>query len=55
MLPAATRAVCTLFYIEGFSIKEIAAQLNISEGTIKWHLNESRNRLRILFTQKQIS
>jgi RNA polymerase sigma-70 factor (ECF subfamily) len=55
MLPAATRAVCTLYYIEGFSIKEIAGQLKISEGTIKWHLNESRNRLRLLFTQKQIS
>ena len=53
ILPAATRAVCTLYYLEGFSIKEIAGLLNISEGTIKWHLSESRNRLKILFSKQQ--
>jgi RNA polymerase sigma-70 factor (ECF subfamily) len=50
-LPPATRAVCTLHYLEGFAIKEIAEQLNLSEGTIKWHLSESRNRLKVLFSQ----
>ena len=50
-LPPATRAVCTLHYLEGFAIKEISDQLNLSEGTIKWHLSESRNRLRILFSK----
>lgn len=50
-LPAATRAVCTLYYVEGFSIKEIASQLQLKEGTIKWHLNESRTRLKIIFNQ----
>lgn len=44
-LPAATRAVCILFYLEEFSIKEIAAQLSLSEGTVKWHLSESRKKL----------
>jgi RNA polymerase sigma factor (sigma-70 family) len=38
-LPPATRAVCTLHYLEGFAIKEISEQLNLSQGTIKWHLN----------------
>lgn len=52
-LPSATRAVCTLFYIEGFSIKEISEQLNVKTGTIKWHLSESRTRLKALFPQKQ--
>lgn len=49
-LPPATRAVCTLHYLEGFAIKEIALQLSLSEGTIKWHLSESRNRLKTLFS-----
>lgn len=54
-LPAATRGVCTLYYIEGFSIKEIAAQLNLSEGTVKWHLSESRHKLKSLFSSNLIS
>ncbi len=45
-LPPATRVVCSLFYLEGFSIKEIAGKLGLREGSVKWHLNESRNRLR---------
>lgn len=49
-LPPATRIVCTLFYIDGFSIKEISEKLNLSEGTVKWHLNESRNKLKLLLT-----
>ena len=50
-LPPATRAVCTLHYLEGFAIKEISERLNLSEGTIKWHLSESRSRLRTLFSK----
>ena len=53
-LPPATRAVCTLHYLEGFAIKEISEQLNLSEGTIKWHLSESRSRLRALFSRTPI-
>lgn len=45
-LSPATRVVCTLFYIEGYPIKDIAEQLEISTGTVKWHLSESRKRLR---------
>lgn len=48
-LAATTRAVCSLFYIEDYSIKEIAASLEMKEGTVKWHLNEGRNRLKIIF------
>ena len=50
-LPPATRAVCLLHYLEGFSIKEISESLNLSEGTIKWHLSESRERLKTLFSK----
>lgn len=45
-LPSTTRVVCSLYYLEGFSIKEIAASIDMKEGTVKWHLNESRNRLK---------
>lgn len=45
-LPPATRVVCNLFYVEGFSVKEIAHSLNMKEGTVKWHLNEGRNKLK---------
>ena len=44
-LPPATRAVSSLYYRENFSIKEISQQLNISDGTVKWHLSECRNKL----------
>ena len=44
-----TRAVCSLFYIEEYSIKEIATSLEMKEGTVKWHLNEGRNKLKLLF------
>jgi RNA polymerase sigma-70 factor (ECF subfamily) len=53
-LPPATRAVCTLYYLEGYAVKEIAEQLTLSEGTIKWHLSESRNKLKELFVNNHI-
>lgn len=47
-LPVATRRICSLYYMDGFSVKEIAEALVISEGTVKWHLSESRNRLKMI-------
>lgn len=44
-LPRATHAVFVLYAIDGYTHKEIAAQLNISEGTSKWHLSEARKTL----------
>lgn len=48
-LPPATRAVCSLFYLEGFSVKEIGKEMSLKDGTVKWHLSESRTRLRDIF------
>lgn len=49
-LPGCTKVVCSLFYFENFSIKEIAKLLDVKEGTVKWHLNESRTRLKTLLS-----
>lgn len=46
VLPPATRAICILFYLEGFSINEISARLQLSPGTVKWHLSEARSKLK---------
>ena len=41
-----TRVVCSLFYLEGLTIKDISHDLQMSTGTVKWHLSEARSRLR---------
>lgn len=48
-LPVATRRVFGLFYVDGFSIKEIGESLDISDGTVKWHLSEGRKKLKVIF------
>ena len=48
MLPLATQTVFNLSVIDGFSHKEIGEQLNISEGTSRWHLSEAKKLLRAL-------
>ncbi len=40
------RETVKLHYFEGLSIKEIAAQLGVAEGTVKWRLSEGRKQLR---------
>jgi RNA polymerase sigma-70 factor (ECF subfamily) len=41
-----TRVICNLYYIEGYSVKEIAENVGLTAGTIKWHLSESRKKLK---------
>ncbi|RBL92896.1 RNA polymerase sigma factor [Chitinophaga flava] len=50
-LPPSTRAVCTLFYLEGFPVKDIAEMLKQSPGTVKWHLSETRSKLKPILEQ----
>lgn len=47
-LPPKSRMVFSLFAIEGYSHKEAAEALGISEGTSKWHLSEAKKRLQKL-------
>lgn len=46
MLPPVSQQVFRLYAIEGYSHAEIAENLNMSEGTSKWHLSTARQKLR---------
>lgn len=48
LLPYATQTVFNLSVFDGFTHKEIGDQLNISEGTSRWHLAEAKKKLREL-------
>ncbi|MES2279302.1 MAG: sigma-70 family RNA polymerase sigma factor [Bacteroidota bacterium] len=50
-LPQATQTVFNLSVLDGFTHKEIGEQLNISEGTSRWHLAEAKRKLRDLLDQ----
>ena len=45
-LPTTTAVVFNLYVIEGYSHKEIAEKLDMSDGTSKWHLSTARKLLR---------
>jgi RNA polymerase sigma factor (sigma-70 family) len=47
-LPDATRVIFNLSVIDGYSHKEISTQLNITEGTSRWHLAEGKKKLRAI-------
>ena len=51
-LPAISKEVFRLYCIEGFNHKEIGSQLNMSEGTSKWHLSKAREKLRTLVNKQ---
>ncbi|NLR64332.1 sigma-70 family RNA polymerase sigma factor [Chitinophaga varians] len=51
VLPPSTRAVCSLFYLEGVPVKDIAEMLQQSPGTVKWHLSETRTKLKPILEQ----
>ncbi len=45
-LPPVTRTVFNMFVFEGFSHREIAEEMNITENTSAWHVNNARTRLK---------
>lgn len=50
-IPEGCRTIFNLFAVEGYGHKEIAAMLNISEGTSKSQLNAAKNKLKDLVNQ----
>jgi RNA polymerase sigma factor (sigma-70 family) len=51
LIPLGCRTVFNLFVIEGYSHKEIAELLSITEGTSKSQLNASKTKLKELINQ----
>lgn len=51
-LPAAYRLVFNLYVFEGYKHREIAAMLNIAEGTSKSNLSDARSILRKALSKK---
>jgi len=47
------RKIVYLFYYKGISISAIAKNLEIPEGTVKWHLNKARNELKEGFSMER--
>ncbi len=45
-LPRQQRLAIALFYVEGLSVAEVAAALKITDGAVRFHLHQGRNRLR---------
>jgi RNA polymerase sigma-70 factor (ECF subfamily) len=45
LLPAIQREVITLFYLEDKSVREVAALLDLPDGTVKSHLHRARRAL----------
>lgn len=45
-LPRQQRLAMALFYVEGLSVSEVSDTLGITEGAVRFHLHQGRNRLR---------
>jgi RNA polymerase sigma-70 factor (ECF subfamily) len=50
-LPDQSKAVLTLYYLEGLSIAEVAKVLDIPAGTVKSRLHTARSELKALWQQ----
>lgn len=46
------RLLLSLFYYDGFTTKEIARALSMSDGAVRTRLNRSRNRLKTAFLKE---
>ena len=45
-LPERQRTVVQLVELEGFTSTQVAEMLQLSDGTVRWHLHQARQRLR---------
>ena len=41
-LPEQQRVAAALFYVEGLSVREVAASMKLSDGAVKYHLHAAR-------------
>ena len=52
-LPDSQRAVVALFYYDGFSVRETAAVLGLTEGAVKTRLNRGRQALKQMLENEE--
>jgi RNA polymerase sigma-70 factor (ECF subfamily) len=50
-MPPQQRMALALYYVEGLSVHEVASEMRVSEGTVKFHLHSGRERFRALVDQ----
>ena len=50
-LPLRQRTAMALFYLEDLSVAQVADAMDISEGAVKYHLNQGREKLRPIIEQ----
>jgi RNA polymerase sigma-70 factor (ECF subfamily) len=52
-LPRQQRVATALYYVDGMSVAEIAAALELAEGSVKSHLHDARKRLRVVLDHER--
>jgi RNA polymerase sigma-70 factor, ECF subfamily len=52
-LPDRQREILLLYDVDGFSGPEIAGMLDISPGTVRWHLHQARAAMRVTLTDEE--
>jgi RNA polymerase sigma-70 factor, ECF subfamily len=52
-LPQRQRVAVVLFYLADLSVKEVAAAMGVSEGSVNKHLHRGRETLRRLLEEDQ--
>ncbi|MDE5552594.1 MAG: RNA polymerase sigma factor, partial [Muribaculaceae bacterium] len=49
-LPVTQRSVILLYYLQNYSVKEIASILTVSEDSVRQHMTRGRQQLKKLLT-----
>jgi RNA polymerase sigma-70 factor (ECF subfamily) len=51
-LPGQQRLALALFYVDELSVAEVARAMQLSDGAVKFHLHQGRERLRLVLSQR---
>lgn len=49
-LKDAEREICLMFFVYGYKIKEISKELDMPDGTVKWHIKNIKKKISEFFT-----
>ena len=52
-LPRQQRLAMALFYVDELSVAEVATAMKLSEGAVKFHLHQGRDRLSQVVATRQ--